>query len=82
MHSENILTPSLTDCMSEVDIPNEPNLVVLIGPKPLLFAVFIVKLPDDWGLALLLCCDTNLSVSKSLKRPPAIVLGVTGVCYF
>ena len=47
MHSENILTPSLSDCMSEVDMPNEPSLVVLIGPYPLFAAVFIVRLPND-----------------------------------
>ena len=63
--------------MSEFVSPHESKFVVLTRPPPyaVLFAVFIVAFPIDFGFYETFF-GISLRHSKSLKRPPAMVLGV------
>ena len=78
------ISASFNEVMSDVVKPIESKWQVLTGPAcAVLFAVFRVSRPVafDLGLPEEIFLGSNLSVSKSLKRPPAIVYGVYASCY-
>lgn len=65
--------------------PIESKLHVLTGPSELFFVVFIsLGVEAEIGLPPCDYCilDKSFSVSKSLKRPPAIVYGDIAAFYF
>lgn len=71
------MSPSLSEVISEVVRPIESRWQVRMGPAcAVLFAVLSVSRPVACDLVLLTDVfrfGKHLSVSKSLKRPPAIV---------
>lgn len=73
------MSVSRNEVMSDVVSPIESKLQVRIGPGPVAYAVLFAVLrvsrpvPLDLGFPDEMLRGINLSVSKSLKRPPAIV---------
>lgn len=73
------ISASFNDVMSDVVNPIESKWQVRIGPATaVLLAVFRVSRPVvfDFCFPELILRGASFNVSKSLKRPPAIVYGV------